>query len=690
MFDAFSRVRKSCRKHAAALIGVLRVLIVLAATSSSSAAGVNVWTKVDAGGRLAVVAASPSQPGLVWAVEGYDRLIKSTDGGQTWDSAVPGEGSYWGSKSTEVGETWNGAMPDADTYWSSVYELVVDPVDRKTLFMAWNDGKEAGLCRTRNGGRTWVDLDILASTLSVNTINHDVMYAIDYYYPEVWKSADGGDNWRRIFEFDADHEPRSIKVDPASPSNVYVGTTGGVFKSTDAGVKWVSVNNGLPAGGQGLLVSALSAHSRRSDTVWAATNRGLYRTTNGGTEWVRLSRGLPAVEMYDVVVSPSDPDVLYVVTVTGEVYRGTRGGATWLAVPIPGAPSTGRIHLQVDAASADTVLAISDGSGILRSTDGGRSWELTGKGLSFGVNEVVASPKHGGTVYAVGGLILKSRDGGSTWGLASGGLREYPDYYGLGGLLVHPKNTLTLYSRSATELIYRSTDGGKSWTATTQPWHEVTFEAFTIDPANPRRLLVMVDGALLESLDRGDHWHLLSSDLPGAGDVRPLVFDPRRPGVFYAGVSTDAGHEEKARLWRSEDDGKCWSPFSPVLAPSWGFKQIAPDPHNPGVFFVIAGGTLLRWKQGDGHWSMVFPETDSYRWFTQVAFDPDAPGTMYVASDESGVWRSLDGGTNWHPINRGLPTSGSYTWVNSITVDAEQPVLYAGTEDGIYVRTIRD
>jgi hypothetical protein len=113
-----------------------------------------------------------------------------------------------------------------------------------------------------------------------------------------------------------------LAVDPANASIVYAATYGGVFKSTNRGTRWTSVNSGIA----NRIVYSLAIHPSSTSTLYAATSNGLYKTTNGGASWSQT--GLSG-EVNSITIDPTTPLTLYAGT-PGVPAKSTDGGVTWI------------------------------------------------------------------------------------------------------------------------------------------------------------------------------------------------------------------------------------------------------------------------------------------------------------------------------------------------------------------------
>src|SRR6266851_1100465 len=227
----------------------------------------------------------------------------------------------------------------------------------------------------------------------------------------VWKSTDGGINWKPIFDDQPVSSIGSIAVSASNPNIIYVGTGeanirgnvasgNGIYKSTDAGKSWQHVWD--PQGQIGTMI----VHATNPDIAFAAVlghvfgpnpERGVYRTTNGGKLWQRVlpSKDAPTdAGASDVCFDPSNPNILF--------------AGMWQARRRPWELTSG-----------------GPGSGLHMSQDGGENWkQLTGKGLPEGIwgkIGVAVSPADGRRVYALieaekGGLF-RSDNGGDSWKL---------------------------------------------------------------------------------------------------------------------------------------------------------------------------------------------------------------------------------------------------------------------------------
>ena len=225
----------------------------------------------------------------------------------------------------------------------------------------------------------------------------------------VWKTNDAGANWKNISDGQFGGTIGSIAIAPSNESIIYVGEgentmrgnvsegLEGAWKSTDEGKTWKNI--GLK---EGRHIVRMIVHPKNPDIVWAAVmghlfgpneNRGVYKSTDGGATWKKVLYVNPQTGASDLIIDPSNPDVLY--------------AGTWQLIRTPYSLESG-----------------GDGSGMYKSTDGGETWTniKTAKGLPKGVWGIVGigiAKSNTDKLYALienkdGGLYM-SDDAGKSW-----------------------------------------------------------------------------------------------------------------------------------------------------------------------------------------------------------------------------------------------------------------------------------
>jgi photosystem II stability/assembly factor-like uncharacterized protein len=269
--------------------------------------------------RADAVAIAAAEPRIIYAGTGRG-VFKTTDGGATWQAA---NGGLFGAETT--------AEREHRMLEGYVYSLVVDPRDAETVYAGtW----ERGLLKTTNGGASWQRL------------------------APGW--VDGG-----------------LVLDPNDPETIYVGAIatatrtdeGGVSKSTDGGRTW------QPAGLQGKGVGALAIDQQHPETLYAGTSRGAYKSSDGGNSWHRLNlQGSIAA----LTLDPTAPTTVYAdvdADADAALFKSTNGGRTWKALKVGPVGRIGSFTLALAPSSATLYSATA--AGVLRSTDGGRSWDVS-------------------------------------------------------------------------------------------------------------------------------------------------------------------------------------------------------------------------------------------------------------------------------------------------------------------------
>jgi photosystem II stability/assembly factor-like uncharacterized protein len=271
------------------------------------------------------------------------------------------------------------------------------------------------------------------------------------------------------------------------------GTRGGIFRQIAGENHWEQLTKGIPDGAE---VHAITVHPSDSDVVFIGSTKGLYRSTDHGNRWERLPLPQPDADIWSVLVHPKDPRRIYAGATPIAVYRSDDGGESWKATKDPGLPN--RVHMQfacrvmrldVDPNHPDEVYATMEANGAMLSRDGGESWqdrtadlirfceepkyrsrigsqtEIEGMLDGHALTCSAAAP---GTVFLANRMgLFRSSDRGEHWVDMEIG-RFSPLTYGR-DIRTSPHDPKVLYAalspaaRSTDGSIYRSDDVGQSW-----------------------------------------------------------------------------------------------------------------------------------------------------------------------------------------------------------------------------------
>jgi photosystem II stability/assembly factor-like uncharacterized protein len=624
---------------------------------------------------------------------------------------------------------WTSIGPDGG--W--IYALAIDPKNPSTLYA---ESRGGGVFKSTNGGTSWVHLTPTPAPTNNNNLalvidpqDTSTLYA-GTFGAGVFKSTDGGASWSSV----SSGLPlnctfigvKYLAIDPQNPSTLYVyerndcfpSTYPGVYKSTDGGASWSAgaVNFGMPTPPNGayVLVNALAIDPQNPSTLYAGTNIGVLKTTDGGTSWSAANFGLPndtpngfyGTSVNALAIDPQNTSTVYAavnnmngLSPSDGLFKSTDGGASWNALK-PG-PLCCVFALAIDPQSPSALYAVlgpdvSPGpfSRLFKSTDAGESWADTGLPR---VLAVAIDPLDSGRLYAGtdGGGVFRSGDGGTSWSAINSGLRASGVY----NLVTDPQNTSTLYATVSaccppSAGLFKSTDGGTSWSLASSGLPENVVGPPAIDPQNPSTIYTggWDWAGVFKSTDGGVSWSAANSGL-NLQVVSTLVIDPQNSSTIYAGGWRG--------LFKSADGGATWLDTQAPVLNSVG--KLAIDIKNPGT--IYAAGSIecmtrgcirvrvLKSTDGGGTWTaadFAFQLGDFIAGISVFAFDPQNPSTVYAATGgwdapQGSVWKSTDGGTSWLELNYRSDFMDEHGWapdVSALAIDPQNPsTLYAGAFD---------
>jgi photosystem II stability/assembly factor-like uncharacterized protein len=354
----------------------------------------------------------------------------------------------------------------------------------------------------------------------------------------------------------------------------------------------------------GRVAAATGVPGKPNEFYFGAVNGGVWKSINAGRVWTPVFDSQPIASIGAIAVAPSAPETIYVGS--GEstlrdsmgfgngMYKSTDAGSTWTHIGLDDTQHIGKIAVDPRNPSVLFVAAIGHlyapnaERGVFRSRDGGKSWQkVLFKNADVGAVEVVIDPTNPNVVYA--GL----------WNTRRPPWYTYAPTNGPGGG------------------IFKSTDGGDSWTQLTKglPAAGIGRTGIAVAPTNPRRVYAVVDCLVPES---GAAAAPNAAPGAGRGGAAPT---PMQGGFF-----------------RSDDAGETWTRLSSDQAlwgRGWYFEKVTVDPQNADIVYV-PNVSVSRSMDGGQSWVALrgSPGGDDYH---QVWVSPDDPNTMIVASDQGAI-----------------------------------------------------
>ncbi len=490
--------------------------------------------------------------------------------------------------------------------------------------------------------------------------------------------------WRMIGPHRASRS-KAVAGIAGQPHTFFMGVVnGGVWKTTDAGRTWIPIFDDQPTGSVGAIAVAPSQPSviyvgtgeaqQRPDL---ATGDGIYKSIDGGRTWTHL--GLRDTQQIShIVVDPANPNRLFVAALGHPygpneergIFRSLDGGKSFQKVLYKD-ENTGGSDVAFDPKNPNIVYAVlwearqgpwengdfrGPGSGLFKSTDGGSTWRPLTKGLPtwegdrLGRIGITVAPTLPSRLFAVVEArttagIYRSDDSGESWSRVNADPRVVARPYDATEVRVHPTNPDIVYV--PTIVAWKSTDGGKTFTAFRGAPGGDDYQKIWINPTMPDVMIMTSDQGVVVTLNGGESWSSWYN----------------QPTAAFYHVSTDTafpyrvcgGQQESGSACISSrgDDGQItFREWHPVGVEEYGY--VAPDPLDADVVY---GGKVSRYDRRTGQVQNITPKplrSADYRVVRTmpVLFSPLNPRKLYFSSNT--LWVTTTGGQSWEQISPDL------------------------------------
>lgn len=550
--------------------------------------------------------------------------------------------------------------------------VVGHPTEPYTFYFGHSSG---GLWKTEDAGTYWTPVGegqfryASVGAIALCEKNPDIMY-VGLGEPQMrqsvswgdgmYKTVDGGKTWTHLGLAEARHIAR-VRIHPDDPNLVYVASMGHAFGPNK--------------------------------------ERGVFRTKDGGTTWEKVLFKSEKTGCIDLVMNPSDPNVLFAALweferkawgaktagPEGGIWRSVDGGDTWAEITRnEGLPEgmTGRIGITMSKADANRVYALVDSEtkqGLYRSDDLGKTWRFVSNDANitarpFYFYHLYASPHDADDLWAPANKVWHSPDGGKTWILEPGVKDDFQDIW----ICPKDRNRMIVTCDGGTQV---TMTGGKTW-STFANQSGVQFYRVDTDDQFPYNLYGNAQDLLVYKVPSASRWGgipLHMTEFVGNGETGRAIPHPTDPDIVYS-LSTGASYGAASlftinNLRTGQNEARSIWPLTQFGTPASEFKYRfnwqAPfliSPHDPKTIYM-AGNVVFRSRDEGMTWDVIsgdlthdlkdkmkvagspwLPEyfgQETFSTIHRLVESPHEEGVLWAGSDDGLLHLTRNGGADW-------------------------------------------
>jgi photosystem II stability/assembly factor-like uncharacterized protein len=659
------------------------------------------WRQVGPfrGGRVLAVTGVPGEPNVFYFGAASGGVWRSSDAGANWEPLFDKEDT-----------ASIGAIAVAPSDHNILY------VGTGEACIRGNISYGIGVYKSIDRGKTWKNIGLKDTrhigALIVDPKNPNIVFvaALGHAYGSnaergIFRTSDGGATWQKVLYKDDKTGAIDVVFDPNNSNTLFAslwevnrtpwslssgGPGSGLYKSIDGGGTWTRFEgHGLPSGIIGRIgISVSGANSNRIYAMVESKEGGLYRSDDGGDTWIRINEDgrlrQRAWYFTHIFADPRLADTVYVLN-TG-VFRSVDGGRTFDLLPAPHGDHHG---LWIDPDNPQRLINGNDG-GATVSTDAGKTWSTQYNQPTAQFYHAITDDRWPYYIYGAqqdnSTIAIKSYDddgviGRQDWyevgGGESGYIAPYPPDPNI--VFADAEGLITRFDKRTEQVVDISvlpldvSGNGAEKLPYRFNWTSPLF----VSPHDPNTLYSAAE-KVFKSTDKGQSWNAISPDLtrndkskqkPSGG---PITLDITSVEYYDTIFTLAESPLKKDVLWAGTDDGlvhlstnggQNWSNVTPKDLPEWSMISIVePSHHDASTAYIAVDRHKLddfrpfiyRTRDSGKSWTLIANGLPKGSYVRSVREDLKRKGLLF-AGTETGVYFSLDDGTNWQPLKLNLP-----------------------------------